>query len=79
MPKEPRRIVIKDKEQNIKSIQEYEYNSVGDPILFKKTDGENKILVHWTYEYKYNSEGEKIMMKISDLGTGKETIMEYEY
>ncbi len=79
MEKNPKRIVISDKEKKIKSIQEYEYNEVGDPILFKKVDGLGKLLIHWVYEYKYDSHGNKTMMKISDIGTGKETVMEYEY
>ena len=79
MEANPKKIVIKDKEGNIKSIQEYMHNKEGDPILFKKIDGKGTLLVHWIYEYNYDTRGRKIMMKISDLGTDKETIMEYEY
>ena len=75
----PKKIVIRDKEQSIKSIQEYQYNEHGDPILFKKKDGLGKTLVHWIYEYRYDTLKRKTMMRISDLGTNKETIMEYEY
>jgi len=79
MKKNPKKIVIKDKQQNIKSIQEYAYNEYGDPILFKKIDDTGKTLIHWIYEYKYDGFKRKIMMKIFDIGVDKETIMEYEY
>ena len=79
MEKNPKKIVIRDKEQNIKSIQEYEYNEHGDPILFKKKNAIEEILIHWIYEYKYDELKRKTMMKISDVGADKETIMEYEY
>lgn len=79
MEKNPKKIVVRDKGQNIKSIQEYKYNEYGDPIFFKKIDGQGKTLVHWIYEYKYDKSKRKTMMKICDIGTDKETIMEYEY
>ncbi|OQY42102.1 MAG: hypothetical protein B6227_03095 [Fusobacteriia bacterium 4572_74] len=79
MVKNPKKIVIRDKEQSIKSIQEYKYNEYGDPILFKKKDGLGKTLIHWIYEYKYDESKRKTTMKISDIGANKETIMEYEY
>lgn len=79
MEKNPKKIVVKDKDQNIKSIQEYNYNEHGDPILFKKIDGNGKLIVHWVYEYKYDKLKRKTMMKISDIEDDKETIMEYEY
>lgn len=79
MEQNPKKIVVKDKEQKVKSVQEYRYNEYGDPVLFKKIDGLGKVLVHWIYEYKYDEFKRKTMMKISDIGTEKETIMEYEY
>ena len=79
MEQNPKKIVIRDKNQNVKSIQEYKYNEHGDPILFKKVDDKGKVLVHWVYEYIYDSKKRKTMMKISDLGIDRETIMEYEY
>ncbi len=79
MEKNPKKIVIRDKEQSIKSLQEYKYNEFGDPNLFKKIDGLGKTVVHWIYEYRYDELKRKTMMKISDIGTDKETIMEYEY
>jgi len=79
MEKNPQKIVVRDKMKKIKSIQEYRYNQYGDPILFLKKDGLGETLVHWVYEYKYDELERKTMMKISDLGTDKETIMEYEY
>jgi len=79
MEKNPKKIVVKDKDQNIKTIQEYKYNEYGDPVLFKKIDGMGQTLIHWVYEYRYDRSKRKTMMKISDLGTDKETIMEYEY
>ncbi|MGB6129019.1 MAG: hypothetical protein WBG30_09735 [Psychrilyobacter sp.] len=79
MEKNPKKITIRDKEQNIKSIQEYKYNEYGDPVIFKKMDSLGKIIIHWIYEYKYDKLKRKTMMKISDVGAGKETTMDYEY
>lgn len=79
MEKKPKKIVIKDENQNVKSIQEYNYNEHGDPILFKKINGIGETLIHWIYEYRYDISKRKTMMKISDIGANKETIMEYEY
>lgn len=79
MSKNPKKITVTDENGKLKSIQIYEYNENGDPILFKKKDGTGKIVVDWVYEYKYGLNNEKLEMKIKDLQTKKETIMSYEY
>ena len=79
MQEKPKKITIRDKNQNVKNVQEYKYNGNGDPILFIKKDEEGKILIHWIYEYEYDEYRRKTKMKISDIQTTKETIMNYEY
>ncbi len=79
MTKNPKIIKITDEKEEIKSIQLYEYNSLGDPLLFKKIDKDGKVIVHWEYLYKYGKDNEKLLMEITDIQTNKKTKMEYEY
>lgn len=74
----PKKLIIKDKNGNIKNYQEFEHNNNGDPIYYKKVENE-RTTVELIYEYEYDEIGRKKVTKIADLITDNITIMEYEY
>ena len=74
----PKKLIIKDKNGNIKNYQEFEHNNNGDPTYYKKVENE-RTTVELTYEYEYDENGRKKVTKIADLITDNITVMEYEY
>ena len=74
----PSRLVIKDKDYNIKNIQEFKHNEKGDIIYYAKTEN-NNIVIELVYEYSYDEKERKKCTKIIDKITSNITIMEYSY
>lgn len=74
----PKKLTIRDKNDQIKNFQEFKHNENGDPVYYRKTENE-KVTVELTYEYEYDEIGRKKVTKIIDLVTSNITIMEYEY
>ena len=74
----PKQLVVKDTNNNIKNIQEFNHNSKGDPTYYKKIEN-NKIITELTYEYEYDELGRKTLTKIIDNINNNITIMEYSY
>ncbi len=74
----PKKLVIKDGDNNIKNIQEFKHNHKGDPAYYKKIQGD-KVTVELEYEYEYDNLDRKTKIKIIDKIENKITVMEYEY
>ena len=74
----PKKLIVRDKDGNIKNIQDFEHNEFGDPSYYKKTEN-GKVLTELTYEYKYDEAGRRTYVKITDLLKNTATVMEYMY